>query len=241
MMKRGWFFLGIGLLLASCGPTVVPGGVAEESARSAIATPVSPIAAPDVTTEVPAGKPEPNQVDALSRVVLPNLAAELDVEVTDLRVVAAEATTWPDASLGCPQEGYDYAQMLTPGWRLVVVDADGVEYVVHASEDGEHFVRCGVDGAPAPTSAPETRVHLLLAETLEMRVDALQLVSVKAETWSDASLGCPQPGMVYAQVVTPGWRFIFEDAQGTRYDVRTTERPTSVVLCEPGETAPDDP
>jgi hypothetical protein len=31
------------------------------------------------------------------------------------------------------------------------------------------------------------------------------LVSVEAVEWNDASLGCPQPGMMYAQVITPGY------------------------------------
>ena len=33
-------------------------------------------------------------------------------------------------------------------------------------------------------------------------------------TWSDASLGCPQPDMGYAQVVTPGYLVLFRDSEG---------------------------
>ena len=34
----------------------------------------------------------------------------------------AEAVTWPDTSLGCPQKGRVYAQVVTPGYRLVLSD-----------------------------------------------------------------------------------------------------------------------
>ena len=35
-------------------------------------------------------------------------------------VVRAERVTWPDASLGCPEAGKFYAQVLTPGVWLVL-------------------------------------------------------------------------------------------------------------------------
>lgn len=42
-------------------------------------------------------------------------------------------------------------------------------------------------------------------------VDAgqVKLESSQAVTWRDASLGCPDPGMSYAQVLVPGWRVRF--------------------------------
>ena len=35
--------------------------------------------------------------------------------------------------------------------------------------------------------------------------------------WPDSSLGCPKPGMVYLQVITPG-RLIVLEVAGTRYE-----------------------
>lgn len=42
--------------------------------------------------------------------------------VADEKIVLkhVEHVTWPDASLGCPQKGRMYAQILTPGYRLVL-------------------------------------------------------------------------------------------------------------------------
>jgi hypothetical protein len=69
-----------------------------------------------------------------------------------------------------------------------------------------------------------------LAQKLGLAPEAVRLVSVKAVEWPDASLGCPQPGMMYAQVITPGFHVVLK-AQGQTYEYHT-DRGQSVVLCE---------
>lgn len=47
-----------------------------------------------------------------------------------------------------------------------------------------------------------------LAKKLAVSERAISLVGeVEEVTWPDSSLGCPEPGMMYAQVLTPGYRF----------------------------------
>lgn len=58
---------------------------------------------------------------------------------------------------------------------------------------------------------------------------AITVVSVEPTEWSDASLGCPQAGMMYAQVVTPGYLIVLE-ANGQTYDYHTSN--TQVMYCE---------
>lgn len=65
----------------------------------------------------------------------------------ELRVVVAEAVTWSDGSLGCPQPGMGYTMALVPGYR-VVVEAGGVEHHYHASERGA-FTYCADPQPPA--------------------------------------------------------------------------------------------
>jgi hypothetical protein len=69
-----------------------------------------------------------------------------------------------------------------------------------------------------------------LAQKLGLSPEAIRLVSVEAVEWRDTSLGCPQPGMMYAQVITPGFRVVLE-AGGKKYDYHT-DRGRFVVLCE---------
>ena len=70
-----------------------------------------------------------------------------------------------------------------------------------------------------------------LAQKLGLTPDAIRLVSAEAVEWRDTSLGCPQPGMMYAQVITPGFRLLFE-VEGERYEYHT-DTGRRVVLCHP--------
>ena len=72
-----------------------------------------------------------------------------------------------------------------------------------------------------------------LAQRLNLSPDATRLVSVEAVDWPDTSLGCPQPGMMYAQVITPGFKVVLE-AAGEEYEYHTDEG-RFVVLCEEKE------
>jgi hypothetical protein len=49
-----------------------------------------------------------------------DLAARENVSADEVEVVRVEAVDWPDASLGCPEPGMMYAQVITPGWRIVL-------------------------------------------------------------------------------------------------------------------------
>lgn len=44
-----------------------------------------------------------------------------------------------------------------------------------------------------------------LAKQLTISVDQISLVEVQEVTWSDSSLGCPQPGMMYTQALVDGY------------------------------------
>lgn len=70
-----------------------------------------------------------------------------------------------------------------------------------------------------------------LAEQTGLPPEQINRVSVEAVEWSDTSLGCPQEGYMYAQVITPGYKIILE-AEGVQYEYHTDEG-THVVLCQP--------
>jgi hypothetical protein len=59
-------------------------------------------------------------------------------------IQASQPVEWSDASLGCPQRQMAYAQVITPGF-LIVVDAGGNRLSYHTDTSGR-FVVC--DGAP---------------------------------------------------------------------------------------------
>lgn len=69
-----------------------------------------------------------------------------------------------------------------------------------------------------------------LASRLNMDQEEITVVSVESRDWEDASLGCPEEGEMYAQVITHGFQIILE-ADGTQYDYRTDDL-GSFKLCE---------
>ena len=69
-----------------------------------------------------------------------------------------------------------------------------------------------------------------LAGKFKISVDQIHLSSVQAMNWPDASLGCPQPGILYAQVVTAGFQIMLEAiGQAFVYHTDATDR---VILCD---------
>lgn len=69
-----------------------------------------------------------------------------------------------------------------------------------------------------------------LAQRLAISTDQIQLVEATEVEWSDSSLGCPQPGMSYLEVITPGYRILLE-ANETQYEYHSN-RNAYVVFCE---------
>jgi hypothetical protein len=66
------------------------------------------------------------------------------------------------------------------------------------------------------------------AQRLGVAPASVTLVSVQPRDWSDSSLGCPRPGMMYAQVITPGYLITLE-AAGKRLEYHTDQR--KAELC----------
>ena len=79
----------------------------------------------------------------------------------------------------------------------------------------------------------ETAARKLLAEELAADAGAFSLESSESVQWSDASLGCPQEGMMYAQVITPGYKLVFEHA-GASHTVHTSSDGSHMVVCGEG-------
>jgi len=58
-----------------------------------------------------------------------DLATKLGIPASDITVAEKGGATWPDTSLGMPEPGMMYAQMLTEGFRVVLlVDRKMYEY-----------------------------------------------------------------------------------------------------------------
>lgn len=68
------------------------------------------------------------------------------------------------------------------------------------------------------------------ASRLKVASDTIQVASVKATDWPDTSLGCPQPGMFYAQVIVQGYTIVLSAGQ-TQIEYHADKR-GRVVTCK---------
>jgi hypothetical protein len=73
---------------------------------------------------------------------------------------------------------------------------------------------------------PADLLDRIIADVLQRtgaQQDAVTVVRAEAVTWPDGSLGCPQPGMAYLQVLIEGYWVVLQvgDAQ---YDYRVDDR-----------------
>ncbi|MCL4263290.1 MAG: hypothetical protein KJ069_08745 [Anaerolineae bacterium] len=84
-------------------------------------------------------------------------------------------------------------------------------------------------GIPDPLVALVSQVSQDLAQRLTIDVSQVTLVEAIAVDWSDSSLGCPQPGMSYLMVITPGYQITLV-AQGEEYTYHT-DQGRYFVLC----------
>ena len=60
--------------------------------------------------------------------------------------------------------------------------------------------------------------------------DELSVDRVDDQQWPDSSLGCPQPGQLYSQIVTPG--FLIVVSAGNKQLEYHTDGRAHVMLCK---------
>ena len=121
-----WALLaGVLLLVAGCAAPAAP-----------TVTPQSPSPTP-----VPGGgSPVPAEAAAIVALAKRQLAERLGRTEAEIGVSRVEALEWPDSSLGCPQPGMMYAQVITPGYRLLLI-VSGTTYEYHGDR-GSRAVPC---------------------------------------------------------------------------------------------------
>lgn len=84
---------------------------------------------------------------------------------------------------------------------------------------------------PDPRSQPVVDAVLKAASTrLNIPAAQLRVERVESREWNDSSLGCPQPGMMYAQVITPGYLVVVAGG-GKRLEYHT-DTAGRAVLCK---------
>lgn len=237
-MRNFWLVCVIVLsLLSACG-----GQQPTERADPLLAQPTAPVlpispVAPPLTPELDIPKEEA-VVDTLQGQV----AEKVGVKVAELTLVSEEAIDWPDASLGCPQPDMMYAQVVTPGWRMVFADATGRQYAVHTTANRQNFVVCeppaefalppSYRDKPAVAAAIKT-----LVEQTGVTAESVSVLEVTGVEWSNSCLGCVTPGQRCLMVITPGYRILLQSGADT-YNLHTDRTGRQVIICPQSDVAP---
>ena len=91
-----------------------------------------------------------------------------------------------------------------------------------------------------PQVIPDDVWAILLAELSDLGVasNAPTIVAAEEVTWSDGSLGCPQPNMGYTQALVPGYRVVLE-VDGEEFHFHASES-DQVILCDDPQPPVDD-
>lgn len=206
-------------------------------------------ARPSSEPQQPSGQPRPGgglsvrPPDGLVEAAQAQLAKRLNLKPEQIALQSANKQEWPDSALGCPQAGMAYAQVVTEGFLLIFTDPQqAASYEVHTSMGPAQMLLCQagrpVDlsiaenlataasppassaGADGPAKDAVEAAKAALAQRIGVAPDQIGVVAAEPAEWRDSSLGCPQPGQVYLQVIVPGYRVVLE-AQGQRYEYHT--------------------
>jgi hypothetical protein len=190
--------------------------------NSSLASPLQP---PSPTGEFPEeGLEDPAVVSALAA---DDLATWLGVDRAAVSILSTDQTAMTEGGPGCGPLGSGEQRGKTQGTEIVL-RAKEREYVYQS--DGERLLRCS-DGADV--MAVKRLFEMAssdLAAMLGVKAVEIELVQAEPQQWRNTSLGCPLPGMMYAQVITPGYRLTL--AAGGKHYTYHTDSGQRFVRCE---------
>jgi len=75
-------------------------------------------------------------------------------------------------------------------------------------------------------------IHAYLKEKHQINSDDFKLKSIENVSWADACLGVSKPGQICAQVITPGFKVIFENPQ-RQLIIHTDATGRRIILANP--------
>lgn len=158
--KAIYLVLLLALTLASgCAPIAAPTPPADDAItdESSTAQPTettipdeeSENAMPTSSSSAPGTQPAGLEQTLQVQQAKADLASRFAIAESAITFVDARLVVWPDGSMGCPQPGMMYTQVLVDG-MVIWLEADGKTYQYHVGGVGEPFL-CE---SPDPTNIP---------------------------------------------------------------------------------------
>lgn len=155
--------------------------------------------------------------------IIEDLALNLNIPTSRVQIVSVENAEWGQDTLGCADNNV-YQEAIIKN-TLDATQVEGLRYTLlvgntiyeYHTENTDRYLRCSEQGivsgevliAVDPLAAETLRVvQTLLAEELDLSSRRVQLVDMQPVTWSDTSLGCPDPDQTYTQVDIQGYHIV---------------------------------
>ena len=194
----------------------------------------------------------PTTVDGSGR-----LTASLPVAST-VAVFRQAPTFWvvPQADLSLvPDGGGDPVGLAAAGAPVEIVAAQGTAYAVRLGDGTLAWLDATqVTNVPAPDALPplppEVEAARVGAQSQDIPPDAVVQATLDAASaqlgvgtddlvvamtaqrdWGDTSLGCPEPGRAYAQIIIPGYVITIDTADMTAEVEVHTDEGSRAVIC----------
>ncbi len=194
------------LILAACAPPDA-------------ATRAAPTAAPD--SQPTAAQNAPTAAVSAQQM----LATTLGLTPNEVRILVVETRQWRNGCLELEKPGEMCTQAITPGY-LVTLEANGKTYQYHTNETGAVVRAAGADATEPIIKAARNALMAGLGKAAA----AAKAVTVEAVEWRDACLEIVRPDGACAQVITPGFRVLFE-VNGRTHEVRTNQDGSLALLA----------
>lgn len=230
---------GLVLVLAACGMPAATGNGTPASTPS-----IGEIVALPSATPLPAGEPmTPLVVEpaTLPATLPPNEVGTPPAEPLATLVIEPPAVSPTSAASPQPTPAASPKPAASPQPTPAAPPAPIVATLVPPPPNVTALALPGSALQPPPATIVEQAVvpnDLLtrLIDDLALRSSsdpaAITLVGAEAVIWNDGSLGCPQPGVAYPQMLIEGYRVLLRIGDRD-YDYRVGRR-GSFVLCEQG-------
>lgn len=235
LVQAGLIAFCVGLIISACARPATPTPEPDVTATpSPTAMPTQkPGASPVATPKAPGTNVSPlepgkvrTQEEALQQ-ARADLAKRLKLTPEEVSVVSVQAVEWSNAAIGCPEPSIAYAEVITPGYKIVL-KAQGKTYTYHAG--GGKVVLCQPEGSLSPEAEKDVALAKAeLAKKLGIAEGEITVEKVEKVEWRNSALGCPQEGKVYLQVIIPGHVVVLK-AQGKTYEYHTGNG--QAITCE---------
>ena len=238
-MRCCWLLLFVFLLLSGCISVITPDinldATIPEQTKSII----------DHETDPPSEDTLPSQ-NTSENEDLTQDTVELQHHVEDdlglmkdsLKHLSETPRVWRDTSLGCPQPGMVYAQVLTDGWLFVFETSDGIEIPVHAERGLNKYIIC-TEEVNTDSKEENSDLRMLpvlqtairqLSESLGVPESNIDFLGFESKLWPNSCLGCAGSEENCLMVVTPGYKVQFA-VDGRGYTLHTNDDASVTRLC----------